>query len=643
MSSKPALRLQSIFLSLCLFVGIALSAQAKPNVVMIIVDDLNDLPLHPEFRPQAVTPNIDRLADSGMRFNNAHTNDPICEPSRSSMLFGLYPQTSGLYWFEHSEKNEILNNSVPLHEHLQASGYGVFGTGKVFHSVRRNPTFDKWGYNLDYGPWPWDGRDSNRWGYLPHPAQKDFLAAASDVPYDWEHCFGPIEMIPDWPADAANGVPGYKGWLLYTEPWKFEIGGERDLFPDELSAQWSAELLKESHDGPFALFIGLTKTHTPLYAPQSYFDRFPLESIEVPSDWGLKDMHLSDIEDTRLYGFRRFQMLQEFGGDLLVKKWIQAYLACLAFVDDQVGVILDAIDAGPHKDNTVVILTSDHGFHMGDRDYLYKGSLWETSTRVPLIISGFEGMDQGVESRVPVSLIDIYPTFIDLCELPAEPNQEKSNYPMDGHSLLPLLKQSTASEWAGPPVAITAIPGEDHMHLENRSGVAYPHFSVKSEDWRYILTSSSQEALYHTKEDVYEQFDLSNDPQYAIKKAELKAELIKLRDGDRWQSLMNEEDWKITDQAEAIAWNPNRIEVSPTMGTFLQSPHGYQSFEIEFELKTLRSLEFAKGAERHALPKGSIESIFGLIAFSDTDWESLPDSRARKPLPTLAEQPPLHR
>ena len=520
-----------------------LPAEERPNVLLIIVDDLNDMPLHPEGKPFVPTPHFDRLAARGVSFTNAHCNDPICAPSRSSMMTGLYPQTSGLYWFEDYRQNPLLSESVTLTEHLSVHGYGVYSVGKIYHGnqdpagfyVRRGP-----GGNI--GPWPWDGRPESRRGFIPHPDQLYFYAddADPDMDYQWEHTFGRLSRVPEYAPDPARGVPGYRGWTLSGRPWRYVSDTERDRMPDETNAAWAAKVLQEDHKAkPFALFVGFSRTHTPLYAPDEYFDRFPLESIEVPG--ALREGDLEDcastLADPSLYAFRRYQML--FHHDerpQLYKEWLQAYMACVAFVDDQVGVVLDALDASPHAENTVVILTSDHGFHVGGKQALYKQTLWDSGTRVPFIVAGLGGMPEGVTCHQPIALIDVYPTIAELCELPPDPHATRSGYPLDGHSLVPLLRDPEG-QWEGPDVAITALPGKDHSQHREHIGTLYPHFSVRSRDWRYSLTSDGQEELYFYPEDPNEFTNLASDPDYAAIQSGLKEQLIALRDGAGWREL----------------------------------------------------------------------------------------------------------
>ena len=536
-----ALRNFAFALAICCVAMVSHAAE-RPNVLFIIVDDLNDMPLHPEGKPHVPTPNFDRLAARGVSFTNAHCNDPICAPSRSSMLTGLYPQTSSLYWFEDYRQNAVLSKSVTLTEHFATNGYGVYSVGKIYHGNQDPMQFfvDR-GPGGNIGPWPWDGRKQTRRGFIPHPQQMFFYAddADPDMDYKWEHTFGSLAMVPDYPADPVAGVPGHRGWRLSGKPFRYVSDDDRDPMPDETNAAWASEVLSRKHgEKPFALFTGFSRTHTPLYAPQKYFDMFPLNEIEGPKSFmegDLKDCAPS-LANTSLYAFRRYQML--FNHDdrpMLYKKWLQAYMACVAFIDDQVGTVLDALESSPHADDTIVILTSDHGFHVGDKESIYKQTLWDSGTRIPFIVAGLDGIRQGSTCHHPISLIDVYPTLIDLCGLPENPNAGRSNYPLDGHSIKPLALNPESGEWAGPDVAITALPGKDHSQHREHIGTLYPHFSVRSRDWRYSLTSDGQEELYRFTDDPFEFNNLADVPKHAEMKAELRQQLVALRDGRAWK------------------------------------------------------------------------------------------------------------
>ena len=625
------LRHLSFFLALCPFLSD--QVPGSPNVVFVIVDDLNGLPLHPDGMPLAPTPHIDRLARRGVSFTNAHCNDPICAPSRATLMFGLYPQTSGLYWFENWRQNDILNRCVSLNQHLRQNGYSVYGTGKIYHGGAGNPKhFDDYDLRTSFGPWPWDGRKETARGYFPHPDQKYLLDGDPDIPFQWEHHFGPLSKIPHWQADPETGAPGYRGWRLFGKPWKHGVDGERDLMPDELYARFSREILSGDHQKPFALFTGLVRTHTPLYAPQEYYDRFPLDSIEFPVTLrGDRDDCAAALVDPRLYGFRRYKMLSKHSDKPLLKQWIQAYLACVSFVDDQVGVILDAVEASPARDNTIVILTSDHGFHMGDKEFLYKQSLWDGATRVPLIVAGVEDMPEGAVCHHPVSLVDIYPTLIDLCDLPEAPNQFGNGYTLEGHSLRPFLMNPESGRWTGPDAAITALPGKDHMHLNQHDGTWYPHFSIRTKDWRYTLCASGEEELYDFRNDPHEWHNLANDPKHTKTKSELREKLIALRDGDRWRPLEDLQSWTYGTYKGGATQSKAGLRFVGGDSLRLSAKGSMKNFEWEGEWKTqqMNDLRFSYHARVQddelagvlaSIPKSGEEAKQKGIDFRPNDW-----------------------
>lgn len=519
------------FIFLLLFsTVVSIYSGEKLNVLFIIVDDLNDMPLKPQGKPLVPTPHIDSLAESGVNFTNAHCNDPICAPSRTSMMFGLYPQTTGLYWFEGWRKRNIFKHNITLPEYFQKNGYETFGTGKIFHGRHDMKGIGTFGINQSFGPHPVDGIDK----FMSHHSSQDELFEEfPDMPYKWEQTFGPMSEAPDWSKQQG----GKKGWQLYGKPWKYNNDEDRDLFPDEMSVDWCKEILKKEHQKPFMLFAGLVRTHTPLYAPKKYFDMFPLDKIAVPAI--LKD-DLKDcakpLANKSRYGFVRYQFLKQ-GEDknLLLKKWLQAYMACVAFIDDQVGELISALKKSEYAENTIVVFTSDHGFHIGDKEFLYKQSLWDGSTRVPYIISGVKSMKKGAVCNNPVSLIDLFPTLNDLCGLPIQPEQNKT--PLDGHSVKPFLFNPESTEWAGPDVTITTLPGKDHMQFKKHEGALRPHFSVRSKHFRYTLCSNGEEELYDFKNDPYEWHNLAQKPEYKSKVQELKQKLIALRDGKNWQEI----------------------------------------------------------------------------------------------------------
>jgi len=491
---------------------------ARPNVLFIICDDLNDWALHPPGHPKAKTPNMDRLRRSSVSFTNAHVVVPVCGPSRKCLFSGLYPQTLNDYGFARWDSVPLLRRCVPLPLHFRNHGYNAYGTGKLLHEGAGGDFYTAYGIGPDYGPWPWQGK--GRPGNTPHPAQFETWKDHLPIPMHRDLNYGPLSNVPHWKPDPAKHIPGAKGW--YTEkgkPFRYVDDRDRDKMPDEISADWAVDILKKKHDRPFYLAVGFIRPHTPLYAPKKYFDMFPLEDVQLPP------YRKNDLDDCAAvlrnrwqWGFTKYRALIKAGGETAWKEWAQAYLACTAFVDDQVGKVLGALEAGDYRDNTIVILTGDHGYHVGEKDCIQKWHLWDESTRVPLLIHVPRSPGNGRTCDHPVSLIDIYPTLVDLCGLPEHPNKDRSDRPLEGHSLRPLLEKPERETWKGPPVALMGI----------RDGKAEPHFSVRSRRYRYTLCGNGEEELYDHDRDPHEWTNLASDPKHAETKTRLRAELMRL-------------------------------------------------------------------------------------------------------------------
>lgn len=507
----------------------------RPNIVFIICDDLNDIAVNNQGHPQAKLPNIQSLAGKGVSFVNAINNAPLCAPSRASMLAGIYPHTSRYFGFRHNIRyyraSPVLEEAKTFVEHFMENGYEVFGTGKLYHNGAREWPNDNFGYAQSFSPFPWDGkyntkRSPDSLGFLPHPNQHEALQS------HWEATFGRLSEIPVFP-DSEDAE--YQGWVSYSKPYKYVSSEERDLMPDEKYAQYAVDVINGEHSKPFLLAVGFTSTHTPYYAPDNYFDRFPLEDLEratfLTDD--LEDCAdiLAEEEGTSNtdYGFRRYNNVMAAGGENLLLKWTQAYLACAALVDDQIGKIVNAIQKSPHADNTIIIVTSDHGFHMGEKEFLFKNSVWHESLNIPLIFAG-PGIANG-DVEQPVSLIDVYPTLIDLCNLPENPNTETNQVPLDGFSLVPFLKNPGFTDWDGPDVSLSVIQGTEITDMNDPSSVKKQHYVVHGSDYNYVYCNNGEEELYHTSEDPYEWFNLANDTVYVNEKQRMKNALFELVPG----------------------------------------------------------------------------------------------------------------
>ncbi len=506
------------------------------NVLLIIADDLNDSVQGFDGHDQSLTPHLDRLGVEGVRFKNAHANTPICGPSRASFLSGIHPLTSGLYGHRqqanHWRKNSALKDAVTFLQHFKANGYAVYGTGKIYHNGHEeNSVWTDFGEPASFGPYPWDGEFKTPWGaigWLPHPGLPESLQET------WGQGFGPLSQIPEYKADPEKGVPGYRGWVIGDRAFRYESESDRDLTPDEANTKYVVELLEREHKQPFLIACGYNRPHTPLYAPEEYFNRFPLEDIELPPYLA------GDIEDTpkafqpefgsnsgRAVGLSKFRAVQAAGGERMWKRWIQAYLACVAFVDDQVGEVLDALEKSHYANDTLVVFVGDHGYHMGEKDYLFKNSLWEESTRTPFIVRIPGRGRSGAEVEDPVSLVDLYPSLVDWCALPKDPNKSGNKLPLDGDSLTPYVLQGrpvpVKEEFEG---ALLAIAGDASLELNEPGAAADQHWSWRTRRYRYTLANSGEEELYDHDKDPNEWENLAHSGDYQNVKESMRAALL---------------------------------------------------------------------------------------------------------------------
>ncbi|MFN3192488.1 MAG: sulfatase [Aureliella sp.] len=413
----------------------AADATTQPNVLLISVDDLNDWTGCLGGHPQAKTPHIDRLANRGTLFANAHCQSPVCNPSRASLMTGRYPHTSGVYFLSPDLKSApVLKDLVTLPESFAQHGYKTMAVGKLFHGGDRR-------FFQEYG--------GNNGGFGPRPKRK---------------------------ISQPHGHPLWD-WGAYPE--------RDELMPDMKAAQWAVAKLQEKHDKPFFMGVGFYRPHVPMYAPKPWFDMHPLDQIVLPkvqSD-DRSDLSQYAINLTNLEHVSPEHSWVESSG-----QWphaVQSYLASTTFADHCVGLVLDALDQSPYANNTIVVLFSDHGFHLGEKQRWAKRSLWEDGTRVPLIIAG-PGINKQQVCNRPAELIDIYPTLLDLANLPDDDDQE-------GQSLVPLLDQPE-SEWSYP--AITSF--------------GKGNYSIRSTRYRYIRYVDGSEELYDHETDPNEWFNLAD-------------------------------------------------------------------------------------------------------------------------------------
>ena len=496
----------------------------KPNVLFIICDDLNDWVLHPSGHPEAKVPNIDKLSKKGVMFTNAHAAVPVCGPSRVCLMSGLYPQTINNYGFNAWSNVPELKDCIPMPLHFRNNGYSVYGTGKLLHEGEGGDFYTEYGIGPDYGPWPWQGNGDPK--YTAHSNHydlwKDYLTYNMHRDLD----YAPLSDVPEWKADKEKNIPGAMGWYntKTAKPFKYIDAENRDKLPDEQSTDFAIDILNRKHENPFFLGVGFIRPHSPLYAPEKYFKMFPLEEITLPPYLkGDKDDCAPMLQNRWEWGFVKYDALIKAGGEKAWKEWVQAYLACMAFVDDQIGRIVEALHNSPYKDNTIIVLTSDNGYHIGEKDCIQKWHLWNESTKVPLYVSIPDSKEDNLVCGKPVSLIDLYPTLIEICQLSGNPAENAAISKFDGKSLLPLLKSPAGDGWENRPI-LTAVQN----NTSEKTSKA--HFSVINEKYRYTLCLDGEEELYDHEKDPNEWINLANNMEYSEVKKNLNKEMKNILD-----------------------------------------------------------------------------------------------------------------
>lgn len=509
------------------------STQKRPNIIILIADDLNDSIEGMGGHPQARTPHIKALASQGVRFTNAACSVPLCGPSRASLWSGLSPLTTGFYGYQqqrnHWNHNPVIAQSKSLFEHFVKNGYLNYSTGKIHHNghevmgiFKNSDGSSGFGHEGNFGPIPWDGRQATMQNGVIPPWMPEGLQQSGN----WGDGFGPIQDL------SAYGDEFSWKWFYQDRPWQYREGDNRDLMPDEICTADAVAFLQKSHQKPFLLTVGFSRPHTPLYVPQEYFDRFPLESLELAQRLkgdknDVAKILAQDHDIAQPWGWPKYQSVIKNGGKAQLLKWTQAYLACVAFVDEQVGQILKVLENSEYAENTIVILTSDHGYHMGEKDYLFKFSPWEESARVPLIVAG-PGIAAGKSTATPVSLLDIYPTLLDAASIPC-PSASGQKYPLDGFSMMPLLKNPEHGEWEGPDFTLTAIASKMPVEPDSVAPVEAQHFSLRDRTFRFIYCRNGEIELYDHSQDPFEWNNLVHDRAYQSVVDMMKARLRDLK------------------------------------------------------------------------------------------------------------------
>lgn len=435
--------------------GLNVKRTQKPNVLFIAIDDINDWSGFLGGNHQAMTPNLDSFAAESMVFTNAYCSAPVCGPSRTSLLYGIYPHKTGSYGHQkiYDPKNiPVFAERESLPSLFQREGYYTAGAGKIFHYEHTG--FDEY----------FDSSDPE-----PNPECMDSYIPDENLQHPLGFKFGPVR------SNDEKNMCDYK------------------------ITEWAIQKLNQKIESSFFIGVGYKKPHLPWIAKQSNFDKFNLDSIKLPE---IQENDLEDIPKVgkefahSLFGF--YKMEEESDHEFVTKqpmywkKLVRAYLASMNHTDEMIGNLLSALKKSAYKDNTIVVIWGDHGWHLGEKEHWRKMTLWRKGTRTPLVIYAPNCSSEGSRFEFPVSLQDIYPTLVELCGL-------KTKQKLDGNSLVPLLNNPKI-EW-NHPVLISHGPG---------------NFSVCSGSWRYICYFDGSEELYNILEDPNEYDNLVENIEFQM-------------------------------------------------------------------------------------------------------------------------------
>ncbi|HAW98875.1 MAG TPA: hypothetical protein DCX67_10120 [Opitutae bacterium] len=445
----------------------SLTVQAKPNVLFVVCDDLNTHVSTSGYEP-ILTPNLAGFAKESMTFNRAFCQYPVCGPSRASFLSGLYPQAS-----------RVLNNTLDIRttrpgtismpQFFKENGYWTAGVGKVFHNAKS-----------DHGEIAWN--ESLRF-------ENDELAVVREARLKFESEHGSIDKQPNkrkW-KELKRGVSAKLD--AQTPPGRGRSGLTDAQHKDGKNARQVVRWLegKPYGDKPFFIALGLQKPHVPFLAPDKYFDLYPLNEITYRSD-------RSDLWDfipksaiSKRYEAFGFELGKE--NHPLRREYMQAYHACVSFIDAQLGLVLDALKKNGLWEETLVVFTSDHGYHLGDHFIWGKVTLFDVGARVPFIVRAPGLSKAGAVSEAMVELIDVYPTLADLAGLKAPDH-------LQGASLRPLL--SHPDRLGKKKYAYSVVSRGPKLG-----------YALRNQNWRYGKWPDGEE-LYDLRKDPQEKSNLAH-------------------------------------------------------------------------------------------------------------------------------------
>lgn len=472
----------------------------KPNILFIAIDDLNDW-VGFLGHENAITPHMNRLAKKGYIFTNAHCPAPICGPSRTAILSGMQPVTSGVY-DNNIKFSEDLPRVVTLPEHFRNNGYQVHGIGKLFHGGISNipkAAFD------DYG---------GRFGSAS-PFSSSDLKNSNQKPYHEVNKMGKTFRLP------LNGMPSDRHWnKAHTFDWG-AVDLPDSLFSDRISVDWAIDRLEKIKNQPFLFTLGFERPHQPLFNPKRFHDLYPLDKQSLP------EVPENDFKDLP-HRAKQLALYPKTSGrhETVVKyeQWenaVASYLASVSFVDELIGEMVQALEENDLMENTWIVLWSDNGWHLGEKSHWGKATGWYRSTRIPFVIvppKGNTEFKKSVNVKNMVNLLDLAPTMADIAGIPKKTEWE-------GRSLMPILKQE-GNPWK--EVSLTTFSIGSH--------------TISTPDWQLISYFDGSCELY----------DVKNDSDQYINLAEQKAsdDLINrlkkhIPEEPKWNYFIRYGDYKI--------------------------------------------------------------------------------------------------
>ena len=432
----------------------------RPNVLFLCVDDMNNWIGCLGGCEDIKTPNIDKLAQRGVLFTNAQCPAPLCNPSRTAIMTGLRPGTTGIYDNKKVWAKDM-PNWVTLPRYFKSNGYHVAGGGKIYHHTPR--------------------------GFNPRDQWHEYLDLVPDQGTQAEHVKR-LGLDREYFSDMPRHPNGSWDWGPFEKD-DYEMG-------DGQTVKWAVEFLGSKHEKPFFLAVGLFQPHLPFYAPAKYFNQYLKQNIvlpKVPED-DLDDLPPAAAKIAKAGVDKNFKMVVKCEE---LRAAVQGYLASISHADTLIGGLMQALDRSLYVENTIVVFWSDNGYHFGEKQRMGKRSLWERAAHVPLIVAAPGITKPGGRCDHPVDLMSLYPTLVELSGLPVKVENE-------GVSIVPLLK-NPAAKW-------------EHVALTTHTKCNH---TICSDRWRYIRYANGDEELYNHEKDPEEWNNLADQPEYTSVKKNL--------------------------------------------------------------------------------------------------------------------------